>query len=63
MMIVTLISRSLAAVLTDDTGQNSIEFALIVSLLTLATVATVYLLGGAITGTWIGLATNTPTTF
>ena len=63
MMAIALFARSIDTVLTDDTGQNSIEFALVVFLLTLGTVAALYVLSGTITGTWFGLSTNTPTTF
>ncbi len=63
MMAIALFARSIDTVLTDDTGQNSIEFALVVFLLTLGTVAALYVLSGTITGTWLGLSTHTPTTF
>ena len=63
MLAIALLARSIAAGYTDDTGQNSVEFALIVVLLTLATVGTIYMLSGTITDTWLGLSTNTPSTF
>lgn len=63
MLAMLLLARSIDAVLADDAGQNSIEFALIVVMLTLATVATLYVLSGTIVNTWIDLSVNTPSSF